>query len=404
MKPIPGRYDHYSNIFRGMTMPLAFCDLDNLDRNIDTVKKMVDGTGKTVRVHSKSIRCPELLAYILRRGGDSFKGIMTFSARETLFLARKGFDDFIIAYPTVQDEDLEAFCETRARGKKVRLMVDSPEHLEILESRGKARGITLEACLEFDCSWQPIKSLYLGLRRSPIRRPEDAEALIRKLDNLSHVTISAVMGYEAHISGPNDAIPGKGASNALLRFLKSRSIREFHPRRAHFIRRMKERGLPIETVNGGGSGSLPSTLADPSITEATVGSGFYAPALFRHYRNIDFVPSVFFALQVVRIPGPGFVTCQGGGYPASGPAGKDKLPVPVYPEGLRFVGLEGAGEVQTPLETRRATLIPGLGDPVFFQHAKAGEINERFNLLHLLRGTVLEGEALTYRGEGYHFI
>jgi len=44
-----------------------------------------------------------------------------------------------------------------------------------------------------------------------------------------------------------------------------------------------------------------------------------------------------------------------------------------------------------------------VGDRVWFRHAKAGEICEHVDALHLLEGDRLTGEALTYRGEGHAF-
>ena len=46
----------------------------------------------------------------------------------------------------------------------------------------------------------------------------------------------------------------------------------------------------------------------------------------------------------------------------------------------------------------------GVGDPVFFRHAKAGELAEHFARYALVRGDRLEGHAATYRGDGYCFL
>ncbi len=48
-------------------------------------------------------------------------------------------------------------------------------------------------------------------------------------------------------------------------------------------------------------------------------------------------------------PGPASLTALGGGYLASGPADRARLPRPHLPAGLRLDRQEGAGEVQTPL-------------------------------------------------------
>ncbi len=71
--------------------------------------------------------------------------------------------------------------------------------------------------------------------------------------------------------------------------------------------------------------------------------------------------------------------------------------------GLRLDAQEGAGEVQTPLIGRVADHL-ALGERVYMRHAKAGELCERFNTLHLLEGDRIVSEAPTYRGEGQCFL
>ncbi len=95
-------------------------------------------------------------------------------------------------------------------------------------------------------------------------------------------------------------------------------------------------------------------------------------------------------------------TLLGGGYPASGPAGPDRLPEPWLPPGLRFDPLEGAGEVQTPVIGAAAEAL-GLGDHVYLRHAKAGELCERFDRLYLVQAGQVVDEVPTYRGEGRCF-
>ncbi len=161
-------------------------------------------------------------------------------------------------------------------------------------------------------------------------------------------------------------------------------------------------GGSLELVNGGGTGSLARTAAIGAVTELAAGSGLFAPTLFDSYRSLDLRPAALFALPVVRRPAPGVVTVLGGGYVASGAPGRDRLPTPVLPAGLRLTGTEGAGEVQTPL---RGAAADGLriGDRVWFRHAKAGELCERFDTVLLVEGDAVVAEVPTYRGEGKAF-
>ncbi len=398
-------YERYREIFRGERLPLAFVDLEPFDRNIAYVASTQRHTGKTIRVHSKSIRCVSLLHRILDKGGEAFRGVMTFTMEETAFLAGKGFDDFIVSYPTVQPTDLDLFVDLTRAGKTVSLVVDSEEHLEGLSRAGEREGVVLRACMEVDMSYRPLRGpVHLGVRRSPIRTMEEALLLARRSKGYPGVRIDSVMGYEAHIAGLNDDLPDARVKSRLLRALKKASVRELTERRSHVVDRLRREGLELRAVNGGGSGSLLSTGRDPSVTEVTAGSAFYAPGLFHHFKDVSFLPAAFFALQIVRRPAKGIVTCHGGGYVASGPTGEDKLPVPYLPKGCTFLPFEGAGEVQTPLKLPAACPRLELGDPIFFQHAKAGEIAERFNTFSLVERDRIVDRVKTYRGEGKAFL
>jgi D-serine deaminase-like pyridoxal phosphate-dependent protein len=110
-----------------------------------------------------------------------------------------------------------------------------------------------------------------------------------------------------------------------------------------------------------------------------------------------------FALPVVRRPAAGVATVLGGGYVASGPADRGRLPRPHLPAGLSLDRQEGAGEVQTPLLGARADRLAH-GGRVYMRHAKAGELCERFASLHLVRGEAVVAEVPTYRGEGRCFL
>ena len=399
-------YETYRDIFRGKRLPLAFIDLDRFDANVAYVAGLAKAAGKTVRLGSKSIRSLEMMRRIFDYDPETYRGILTFTVEETAWLASQGFDDMIIAYPSVQPSDIELLVEMTKAGTQVWLMVDSEEHLRILSEAGLASGSRLHACLEVDMAYHPfnLSSVHLGVRRSPVRTPEQVRDLVRAADNYPGVVIDALMGYEAHIAGISDDLPGAGLKNAVYRALKSASVRELTSRRGRVVETFRALGVNLRAVNGGGSGSIVSTGRDPMVTEITVGSGFYASGLFHHYKEVHFEPAAFFAIQVVRVPADGMVTCLGGGYIASGEAGKDKLPIPMYPAGLKYLDLEGPGEVQTPFVVPKDSPELKLGDPVFLQHAKAGELCERFDDLYLVKNGQITGRVKTYRGDRKTFL
>ena len=400
------QYITLRDIFKNQRLPLAFLDLDSFDANVDTAARISQAAGKRLRIGTKSLRCLPLMERVLTHTSSVFHGFLTFTAEETRFLAERGHDDFILAYPTVQPSDMEILVNLTKQGKQVSVMVDNPQHLNILNKTGKKFDLTLNACLEVDMAFRPLGSdaLHLGLRRSPIRTPEQAIELVRYAGTLSNVKIDSVMGYEGHIAGTSDNVPHQAVKNMMYRALKNASVKELSQRRQAVIGSLRSEGVDLRLVNGGGSGSLVSTFKDESVTEATIGSGLYASGLFHHFKDVKYQPSAFFVLQVVRKPKEGMITCAGGGYIASGAIEKSKLPLPAMPVGLKYVDLEGAGEVQTPLVLPDDSPAIELGDPIFFQHAKAGELCERFNELILIRGGKIIDTVKTYRGEGFAFL
>jgi D-serine deaminase-like pyridoxal phosphate-dependent protein len=398
-------YDRYRRVLSGRRLPLAFVDLDRFDANVAYVARTQKTSGKTIRVASKSIRCLELIRRVFDKGGAVYQGVMAFTAEEAGVLSENGVMDILVAYPSIQASDMAVLVRAARNGSRVVSVVDCPAHIDALGAAGREAGLTLEACLEIDMAWRPVgHRLHLGVRRSPIRSPRQAEVLARRAASSDGVTLTAVMGYEAQIASVNDNLPARPITNAVFRAVKRLSIADLRMRRHAVLACLDAAGHSIRIVNGGGSGSLASTADDPSVTEVTAGSAFYAPGLFHHFKEVAFSPAAFFALQVSRLPEPGMVTCQGGGYVASGEIHNNKRPVPLMPAGLRYIDMESAGEVQTPLRLSNDGKPLAIGDPVIFQHAKAGELCERFNELHLIQGGRWVGRVPTYRGDGFAFL
>jgi D-serine deaminase-like pyridoxal phosphate-dependent protein len=242
----------------------------------------------------------------------------------------------------------------------------------------------------------------VGALRSPLHSPQALTRLAQAVTDRPGFRLVGILAYEAQVAGVPDDPPGRRWYGRAVRQMQRWSMRELHGRRAAAVSAVRE-VADLEFVNGGGTGSVDRTAADEAVTEVAAGSGLFAPRLFDGYRALDSQPAAFFALPVVRRPGPGVVTVLGGGYVASGAAGEDRLPVPWLPEGLRLDPAEGAGEAQTPLLGAAADGL-AIGDRVWFRHAKAGELCERFDSLHLVRGERRVGVATTYRGEGRAFL
>jgi D-serine deaminase-like pyridoxal phosphate-dependent protein len=244
----------------------------------------------------------------------------------------------------------------------------------------------IRVCLELDVSWRPLADrplVHIGTRRSPLYAPRQAADFAEAVIGRAGFRLVGVMGYEGQIAGLGDAPPGRPVRAQLIRGIQARSAAELNRRRAEAVRLIKDL-TSLEFVNGGGTGSLESTAADPSVTELTAGSGLVGPTLFDAYRRFAPEAAQLFALPMVRRPGPKIATWFSGGYVASGTGTRNRLPRPYLPTGLTLTGVEGVGEVQTPVRGAAADRLRP-GDRVWLRHAKAGELAERFNTYHLIQ-------------------
>ncbi|ACZ31960.1 alanine racemase domain protein [Xylanimonas cellulosilytica DSM 15894] len=382
-----------------LTGPVAVVDLDRFDAN--AAELLGRAGGLPVRLATKSVRVRSLVDRALAAG---FSGLMTTSLAEALWHAGHGARDALVGYPSVDVAALaELAADPRARAA-VTLMVDDVAQLALVEralddAGADPAGPPVQVCLDVDASLRlrlgPL-TLHVGTRRSPLHAPDDVARLAARVATTPGLHLRGLMTYEAQIAGlPDDSVA--------VRAMKRVSARELLGRRDAVLTAVRDAvGRDVALVNAGGTGSLERSAADPSVTEVTAGSGLFVPATFDGYRAFRPRPAAFFGLDVVRVPGPGWATAYAGGYPASGPAGPSRLPRVVTP-GWSLTRREGAGEVQTPLRGRHDAAPLAVGDRVWFRHAKAGELMERFAAVHLVRGDQVTDVVPTYRGEAHTF-
>jgi D-serine deaminase-like pyridoxal phosphate-dependent protein len=389
----------YDSTTSGLEPPFALVDLDAFRANAaDLVRR---AKGKPIRVASKSVRCRGLLEQVLAM--DGFAGVMAFTLPEALWLTeRRVSDDILVAYPTTDHSALGRLADDDRAAATITIMVDSVEHLDLIDKATGGRPVRV--CLDIDAAFRALGgALRVGARRSPVFTPGQAAALAEEIIRRPGLSLVGIMAYESQIAGVGDRPPGKPARGRVIRAMQSRSRIELARRRAAIVKAVQAVQPDLEFVNGGGTGSVEKTASERAVTEVAAGSGLYQPHLFDHYSNFRGRPAAVFALPVVRRPGPGVVTCLGGGYLASGPGDEIRLPQAYLPTGLSYDSNEGAGEVQTPLLGATADLLH-VGDRVWFRHTKAGELCEHFAELHLLEGDEVIGAVPTYRGEGHTFL
>lgn len=392
----PGRYWPRLSAATGhLPAPVAVIDREALRYN--AMDLLVRAGGLPIRVASKSVRVRAVLDAVLRLPG--YRGILAFTLAEALWLSET-HDDIVLGYPTVDRASLEQLFADERAADRITLMVDDPVHLDLIDSvAAPGSRPEVRVAIDVDASWRSALLGHIGVRRSALFTAGEVAAFARTVAARPGFRLVGLQMYDAQIAGQGD---DAGPDAPLIRFVQSRSKSELRERRAAIVAAVGAIA-PLEFLNGGGTGSLEFTGSDESLTEASAGSGLLGGHLFDGYRSFHPAPASAFAFDVVRRPAVDIATVLGGGWIASGPALASRQPLPVWPQNLHTLPREAAGEVQTPLQGPSAATL-GVGDRVWFRHAKSGEPAERIEHYQLVSGDEIIDELPTYRGEGKAFL
>ena len=384
--------------------PYGVISLDALAHNAFDMLDRAKGT--PIRVASKSVRVRGIIDAVLALPG--YAGVLAYTLPEALWLATpsadgEAIDDVVVAYPTADRAALRRLAASPELAARVTIMVDSVAQLDFVDAVvAPAQREAIRVCLEIDASWNSKLLGHLGVRRSPVHSVAEARALAEVIVARPGFTLVGIMGYEAQIAGLVNQPAGNPVRGAAVKWVQKQSAAELAERRGLAVASVREIA-DLEFVNGGGTGSIESTVAESAVTEVAAGSGLFGPHLFDNYAHFHPAPAAAFALSVVRKPQPDLAVLLGGGWIASGPTAADRTPKLAWPEGLKLLPLEMAGEVQSPVSGPAAAAL-GVGDRVWLRHTKAGEISEHLDEFAIVAGGTVVETVPTYRGQGRVFL
>lgn len=184
-------YGAYRAAFAERSLPTAFLDREAFEANIQRTKERADGV--PVRVASKSVRCRAALQRLLVE--PEFEGLMCYTGNEAVDLAGEGFDDLLVAYPTVDERELRRVAKAVADGARIVLVVDSRAQVDRIGTVASEVDADVPLCIDLDLSTEHL-GIYFGVQRSPIRTPEEAMAVADSIAETEGVHLSGLMGYE----------------------------------------------------------------------------------------------------------------------------------------------------------------------------------------------------------------
>lgn len=366
----------------GIAHPVLLIDRARLDANIAAARATLAPRGLPLRVVVKSLPSQGLIDHIAQ--GMGTQRFMVFNGAMLTIMAARKDADILLGKPLPELQFAE-FVDTvgaEAAGR-IQWLIDTPERLKQYAAIAAAKSVPLRANLELD----------VGLHRGGFA---DGKAIAEAVDlakTLPGVTVSGLMGYDAHVPKMSDPEAAYAKSQAIYT-------------EAIAALRQKLGTEPASlTLNGAGSPTYSRHAQGTVANEVSVGSAFVKPADFDFDGLSRHQPASFIATPVIKtrrmeLPGNEWLTgplsfLDPNAARAFFIYGGHWLASPVSPPGLQFSSLYGRSSNQEMLTgSARVALKPD--DYVFFRPNQSEAVFLQFGDIALFDGEGIAGTWPTF--------
>jgi D-serine deaminase-like pyridoxal phosphate-dependent protein len=229
--------------------PIALVDLDQLDRNIETMAAFFAPLSANLRPHAKTHRAPAVARRQIAAGAS---GITCAKVGMAEAMVAGGIDDVFIANQVVAAQAIERLC-VLARQAKVTVAVDTARNVADLSAAAQAFGVNLDIVIEVDA----------GMGRCGVQPGQPTLELAQIVARTAGLTFAGLHAYEGHVVQDEKAeIRKSGTEEMLDRTLETAAL-------------IERNGFDVQTITCGGTGTYNISGVYPGVTEHQSGSYVY---------------------------------------------------------------------------------------------------------------------------------
>lgn len=290
--------------------PALILDEAALDANIARMAERTRGR-VALRPHAKTHKC----SWIARKqAAAGAVGVCCAKLGEAEALSTAGVRDILLTSPVADPEMPRRLCDVAEVDSGFACVVDHPDPASALAAEARRRGVTMRVLIDVD----------VGLMRTGVAGVGEALSLADHIRRQPSLTLAGVQGYGGHwqhIAGYRARREAVGAGMDVL---------------AGVVEALRSAGHRVETITGGGTGTVQSDLEVGLLTELQPGSYVFMDAQYRDALGDDadgaFAASLFVSAQVISANAVPIVTVDAGlkAFATDGP--------PPRPAGARFAG------------------------------------------------------------------
>jgi 3-hydroxy-D-aspartate aldolase len=227
--------------------PALLLDLDRFERNLTRMAEHVSATGKALRPHAKTHRCPEIARRQVAAGA---LGVACAKLGEAEVMARAGVRGLLITTEVVPPSSIRRLTRLAGEAPDTMVVVDHADNVRAVARAAAEDGVTVNVLVD----------VHVGARRTGAEPGDPALALGRLVAEQRSLRLRGLQGYAGHCAHVMGWAARRAASHAAMAPLMQT--------RAAF----EAAGLPVEIVAGGSTGTYDIDSELPGLTELQSGS------------------------------------------------------------------------------------------------------------------------------------
>ena len=266
--------------------PALCLDIENVEKNLNNMANFFSKLPASLRPHFKTHKSPILAQMQLEAGAI---GITCAKLGEAEILAQAGIKDILIANQIVDPLKIVRLINLSAY-TEVMVAVDSVENIVQLDSAASEKGVRLRVLIEID----------IGMGRCGVAPGKNALSLAHEIISSSSLRFEGLMGYEGHAVMISDPVERKRtAEKAMALLVTTASV-------------IRESGIPVRVVSGGGTGTYAISGQYPGVTDIQAGS--YLTMDSQYHENVgikEFNYALTLITTVIHINGDRAITDAG---------------------------------------------------------------------------------------------
>jgi D-serine deaminase-like pyridoxal phosphate-dependent protein len=290
--------------------PALCVDINLLQKNIEAMKRHLEGGTVSLRPHTKTHKSPIIAKMQIDAGAI---GICCAKLGEAEVMAEAGIPGILIPNQIVSPQKITRLVNLAAWAD-VCVAVEDAKNVDDIDRAALSKGVKLKVIIEMD----------VGMNRCGVRTVESGLALAKDIAGRKGLIFKGIMGYEGHCV-------------TLMPLTKREEVaRTSLAKLIEFAKALEQNGIPAEIVSGGGTGTYKTTPDVAGMTEIQAGSYATMDAKYYSVGITEFGRALTILSTVISVPDPDHAVCDVGLKSATSEFG---IPEVKSPQGWRLAGL-----------------------------------------------------------------